>query len=626
MKRNSRSINDKVNKDLYGEEIDYYIETISNSKDSINNSDKNSDNNIAYIPRNRHKNKNSKNDQMIYKKINTKDQYIKSLEKKIRQQDMQISKLTEYKDLCESTIKKMNPLISLPLNNIDINDNDSELNNNENNDYISNLNKKRGKSKNINLSFNDNYSHPKNATRDKIIKNRANSEFDINIITNNDNDKYDKLYSKYIKIINDYKNLSNNSVSTNEYTRLKTQYNELKNKNNNLLKQIQNERNKSNDDIRENEIIKNLKEQVKTFREELVLSQAMVNSLRAEIEQYTKNNQNKINNQNDEKNYNDIDDLDNFYYNNNNVNNNRRINKKLKEENDNLKFSLKNNSLLLKKVLEENNRLREQNNDNQQNQNMNLVNLNQDESIKNIKDKLNKYEEKFDYFNDYINNIKNQISILLNDLKSIIYNLDNPEMTKKFSNNYINKLLKLKNEILKLKNIDRFNLDSNDDEECLKQYKNLVQLLLNGLEEIKLNNNNNNFNNNFNDNNNNTNNKYINRNDSNYNNVIDNTRKYLKEILEILKNNSNENGVKQLLEDALNIVDELSNLYKIRNKNEFNNINEQIMEKEKELEYIKKLLLNQNKIVKNKQLTYSMNYYSPRIESRNKNGYYFVYG
>ena len=625
MKRNSRSINDKENKDLYGEEIDYYIETISNSKDSINNSDKNSDNNITYIPRNRHKNKNSKNDQMIYKKINTKEQYIKSLEKKIRQQDIQISKLTEYKDLCESTIKKMNPLISLPLNNIDINDNDSELNNNENNDYISNLNKKRGKSKNINLSFNDNYSHPKNATRDKIIKNRANSEFDINIITNNDNDKYDKLYSKYIKIINDYKNLSNNSVSTNEYTRLKTQYNELKNKNNNLLKQIQNERNKSNDDIRENEIIKNLKEQVKTFREELVLSQAMVNSLRAEIEQYTKNNQNKKNSQNDENNYNDIDDLDNFYYNNNNVNNNRRINKKLKEENDNLKFSLKNNSLLLKKVLEENNRLREQNNDNQQNQNMNLVNLNQDESIKNIKDKLNKYEEKFDYFNDYINNIKNQISILLNDLKSIIYNLDNPEMTKKFSNNYINKLLKLKNEILKLKSIDRFNLDSNDDEECLKQYKNLVQLLLNGLEEIKLNSNNNN-NNNFNDNNNNTNNKYINRNDINYNNVIDNTRKYLKEILEILKNNSNENGVKQLLEDALNIVDELSNLYKIRNKNEFNNVNEQIMEKEKELEYIKKLLLNQNKIVKNKQLTYSMNYYSPRIESRNKNGYYFVYG
>ena len=193
-------------------------------------------------------------------------------------------------------------------------------------------------------------------------------------------------------------------------------------------------------------------------------------------------------------------------------------------------------------------------------------------------------------------------------------------MTKKFSKNYINKLLKLKNEILKLKSIDRFNLDSNDDEECLKQYKNLVQLLLNGLEEIKLNNNNNNFNNN------NTNTKYINRIDSNYNNLIDNTRKYLKEILEILKNNSNENGVKQLLEDALNIVDELSNLYKLRNKNEFNNINEKIMEKEKELEYIKKLLLNQNKIVKNKQLTYSMNYYSPRIESRNKNGYYFVYG
>ena len=150
---------------------------------------------------------------------------------------------------------------------------------------------------------------------------------------------------------------------------------------------------------------------------------------------------------------------------------------------------------------------------------------------------------------------------------------------------------------------------------------NLVKLLLNGLEEMKLQKSNNLIND--------LNNYYIKRNDNIYHdNLIDNTQKHLKEILEILKNNINENGTKQLISDALNIIDELSNLYKIRNKNGekgFNNVNGQIMEKEKELEYIKKLLLNQNTSNKNKQLTYTMNYFSPRLESKNKNGYYFMY-
>ena len=616
MKRNSYSNNDKENKELYGEEVDYYIDSLSNLKDSINNSEKNSENNIEYIPRNRNPSKNNKNEQMGNKKMNSKEQYIKSLEDKIHQQDLQISKLIEYKNLCESTIKQMNPLISLPLKNTDINDNDSDFNINDNNDYMIN-NKKKRKSKKLNLSFNENRLNSKNLLKEKIIKNRANSELDIGSIAKHDGNKYDKLYSKYIKIINDYKNLSNNSVSTNEYTRLKTQYNELKTKNKNLLKQIQNERNKSSDDIRENEIIKNLKEQIKTFREELVLSQAMVNSLRAEIEQYAKNNKNKKDINND-INYNDYDDINNIQN-----NNDRRINNKLKEENDNLKYSLKNNSLLLKKVLEENNRLREQNKDNQLNQNpqFDMDSINRDESIMNIKNKLSKYEDKFDYFNDYINNIKNRISDLLNDLKSTIYGLDSPETSSKFSKNFIDKLQKLKNDILKLKDIDRFNLDSTDDEECIKQYMNLVKLLLNGLEEMKLQKSNNLIND--------LNNYYIKRNDNIYrDNLIDNTQNHLKEILEILKNNINENGTKQLISDALNIIDELSNLYKIRNKNgenDFNNVNGQIMEKEKELEYIKKLLLNQNTSNKNKQLTYTMDYFSPRLESKNKSGYYFMY-
>ena len=615
MKRNSFSINNKENKELYGgEEIDFLIDTYSNLKESSNNSDKSSDNNMVYIPRNINVNTNhdNKNEQMVYKRMNRKEQYIKSLEQKIKQQENQIAKLIDYKNLCESTIKQLNPLISLPLKGSDISDNDkskdSDIHSNYiNESYIINNNKKKGRPKKLNLSFNENYMYPNISKKNKFFKNRAKSVIGVPSVTsfeNLENDKYEKLYSKYIKVLTDFKNLSNNSVSNNEYTRLKTQLNELKNKNNNLLRQIENEKNKSNDEFQENETIKNLKEQAKTFREELVLSQAMVNSLRAEIEQYNKNNPNKYNKDKMNQNFGGIDSYVSYNY-----NNHRKVNQKLKEENDSLKCSLKNNSLLLKKVLEENNRLR----DNEQIQNSKIDN--------NLKDKLTKYEDKFDYFNDYINNIKNQINILFNDLKSIIYNLETSNMANIFSHNFINRLCNLRKDFQKLKKIDRFNLDSSDDEECLKQYMNLVKLLLNGLEEMKKNLNLKNNNNN----------KHLSRNTNCINNnlkLMDNINKYLKDILVIIKNKINENGVKQLIADALNIVEELSNLYKNRKNTDFNDVNEQINEKEKELEYIKRLLLNQKPNDKNSQLTYSMNSSSPRIPmniKKNNSGYYFEY-
>ena len=45
----------------------------------------------------------------------------------------------------------------------------------------------------------------------------------------------------------------------------------------------------------------------------------------------------------------------------------------------------------------------------------------------NLKNNLIQYENKFDYFNDYINNIKNKIDDLYNNLKSIINKYENPD-------------------------------------------------------------------------------------------------------------------------------------------------------------------------------------------------------
>ena len=591
---------DKNNEDIYGEELNYYIDTISNVKESFNNSDKSSEilNNInsrQYIPNSKNSNQKYSKDNIIYRNMNSKDKYIKSLEQKVKQQKEQILKLMDYKNLCEEKLKEMNPLISLPL----------QKNINFNNDIFINKfnsNNEQPNKKTLNLSYNQNHINSKSNQRknNKSFKiNRANSELDINNISNSGEDKYDKLYSKYIKIINDFKNLSNNSVSTNEYTRLKTQYNDLKNKNNNLLKQIQD---KTNNDMEEKDLINKLKEQVKTFREELVLSQAMVNSLRSELEHYNKNNKKSGRSKstyNNDLNYNDIESSDRI-----NIKYNNMDNDILKEENENLKLSLKNNNILLSKVLEENNKLRE-NNYGKMYKNIDTQN-NEEENIDIIKNNLIQYENKFDYFNDYINNIKNKINMIFNDIKNILYKIDNPQNNRKYSENLIRKINNLKKDIYSIKNIDRFNLDSKDDEDCLNIYMNIVKLLLNELEQNKP--------------------KIYN----NYqNNTYDKTKNYLKDILNILKEKIYENSIKQLISDALNILNNLDELYQIQNKNSLNgykNINKKILEQEKELDYIKTLLLNHKKENRNKNLTYSMNYNSPKIEMhRNKSALYFEY-
>ena len=598
--------NESDNKESYGEDVDYFIDTISNLKETFNESEDSSEtsenvNDMELMPVNNKKNSKI-ND-------NSKDQYIKSLEKKLKKQNAQISKLMSNRN------NQMKPLNSLPNENkkkINILNNDINYNN------ITNSSKQ-------NLSFNPNHiGNLKNLKKDSTVKrhSKANSEIDIiKYLSTCDDDKYDQLYSKYLKLVNDYKNLSNNSVSTNEYSKLKAQYNNLKNKNNTLLRDIKKERNKKNEN-KESAKIKELKEQVDTFRKELVLSQAMVNSLRAELDQLNKY---RINKDND----NDYDGTDGDNNNIKHSGNRKNLNSNdmeddisnLKKENEDLKDSLRNNNLLLSKVLEENNRLRDGKFDNQNLNNPNDNKDNRDNEINDLQNNINQYKEKFNYFNEYINNIKNKIQNIFNDLSSTINRLDEPYKNKKYSDAFYNKLKEIKNEMQTIKGIDKYKLDSKDDEKCLQLYMNLVKSLVNELDNQQ----------NINDNiNKNIDNLIRDKNQIlNQNNSSDKTKNQLIDFIETLKKLFNDNGTKQLISDALNIINNLSNLYKLKNNNDSisnNNINQEIIDQENELEYIKKLLLNQRNN-SSTNLTYEMHYNGQKVENgnMNKNEYYFQY-
>ena len=472
----------------------------------------------------------------IYTERNSKDNIINDLQKKINLQQEQISQLLEYKSLYENKIKENDSSTKFPLK----------------------LEKDEKSLNDLLIGKKPNYKNNRNKTA-RI--NKTKSDMNIHKSTYSQNEKYNLLYHKYIKLLQDYKELSNNSTYTNtEYTKMKTQYNEIKEQNSLLLKQINKKEN-------ENEKIKELTQQVQTFREELVLSQALVNSLKAELENMSKNK--------------------------NNFNTNESV-----FDNEKIKMTLKKNNMLLSNILQENNELRKKANNYSTNNNNDFLN---NDLLINLQNNLSAYENKFDYFNDYINNIKNKISIIFNDLKNIVNENEKNE----------NFLKDLKIEINNLNSIDRYNLDSIDDEKCLESYMNLVKFLLNNFK-------------NSNDK------KIINKQD----NIFNKTKNQIIELQNIIKlkediQKSNKGGLKRLISDALNIIINLSNLYKIQNtKSENrNNINEKIIKMENEFDYIKKIISNYKTKNIGKKLTYTLSYNSQRFNTinRDSNNIYFKY-
>ena len=526
----NNSINNSVNKqnknknynldntqtsDLYDEEINYNVDN-NNIHDTTDSSQIKKeyqidiDNDFNFYK----DNDISKNSTQKEYWLEEKNRYIQELEKKIQLQENTINNLVKYKSRFEEKIKTVNSNDpkKIPINNFSFSSLRGDLS-------YDCAHKKLMKKKN------------KDDIKNKTYNNFNNkSDNDINIIhkrKNNSKDKYNDLYSKYLQLNNDFKYLNNNNEMSqikNKFDKLQMNYKILKNKideknkiiekQKNEINQIKNNNDTSNCNIQyivggneEKEVIKKLKQQVESFRKDLVLSQAMVNSLQSEIQQLNKNNviKNKYNNNNTssnnkinsstnniiDKNKNSLDKyVFTFNDNNSNIQNmsitpspGRTISYKdiMVNNNDNqqdLIISLNNKNKLLTKVLAENNQLRNK-----------LkkfdsflpefvdIEKNEDSPDEINKKVIRKYEEKFKYFNEYIKKMKKNIQQIYETIPHMINKYTNKNENKILSDKFIFDLYELRKDYNSIKKIDSYNLDITDDEKCINIYKKIMKLL-----------------------------------------------------------------------------------------------------------------------------------------------------
>jgi len=518
MNNNSSKSTSQYNELLYDEEINYNIDSTKPVHDTtyctnLQKDNKKFDTNLL------------SNEEILDKNIVQKDywleeknSYIKQLEKKIKKQN----------NIINGLLNNENSSNSKNLNNNDKSNNNSFMDYNyENKKMFKKLNQKNQKSKTF-IEENNNSNHDisiNNTFNSYMNNNNSNNKYISNSNTSKtNNDKYDSLYSKYLNLFNDFKYLNNNKNNEKSLNKLKTKYNSLLEENNNLksklksknkliknqqkeiekMKSINAKRLNISNNNQDKELIKELQEQCETLRKDLVLSQAMVNSLKTEIDFLKKSNSNSIekNGGGKKKILTGIDKY-NFTFNDNaSVSPKNNLEQSINLNNNDyskmdLVNSLNNKNKLLTKVLQENNLLRNRLKkfdsflpnfidvyDNEE-----FEELNKEQLRENL---IKKYEEKFQYFSSYVKRIK----IIINDIfKDIPFTL-NKYLNKNYvlSEKFILGLYDLRKEYYTIKNIDEFNLDVTDDEKCIKIYANLIKLFNKELELYTMNNNNNNNN------------------------------------------------------------------------------------------------------------------------------------
>ena len=516
MNNNSSKSTSQYNELLYDEEINYNIDSTKPVHDTtyctnLQKDNKKFDTNLL------------SNEEILDKNIVQKDywleeknSYIKQLEKKIKKQN----------NIINGLLNNENSSNSKYLNNNDKSNNNSFMDYNyENKKMFKKLNQKNQKSKTF-IEENNNSNNDisiNNTFNSYMNNNNSNNKYISNSNTSKtNNDKYDSLYSKYLNLFNDFKYLNNNKNNEKSLNKLKTKYNSLLEENNNLksklksknkliknqqkeiekMKSINAKRLNISNNNQDKELIKELQEQCETLRKDLVLSQAMVNSLKTEIDFLKKSNSNSIekNGGGKKKILTGIDKY-NFTFNDNaSVSPKNNLEQSINLNNNDyskmdLVNSLNNKNKLLTKVLQENNLLRNRLKkfdsflpnfidvyDNEE-----FEELNKEQLRENL---IKKYEEKFQYFSSYVKRIK----IIINDIfKDIPFTL-NKYLNKNYvlSEKFILGLYDLRKEYYTIKNIDEFNLDVTDDEKCIKIYANLIKLFNKELELYTMNNNNNN--------------------------------------------------------------------------------------------------------------------------------------
>ena len=547
--------------------------------------------------------------------------------------------LLNYKNSSDNSVKKLNlnkiPSISKTNKHyIYLNKSSSNQSVNKNNNVSISKNSEQSSQSNIsesNSNFNDLNIFKHEALNKKGLIYNYNQM--NNYIKNNNKQRNKKnakeyksqSYSKYFDLIKKAKinksnmnNIDDNETSsTNEFTKLKSKYLELKNVHDLTLSKLKKEKKKNQKQKEEiefiinniksgekkennieemNEAIKKLKEENDMFRQELVLSQALINSLQSELK-----NKN-INNSNHDNTIEEITENgknDNFKLNQFNKKKSNDINNLIKEINE-LNYSLNKKNEIIDSVLIENKKLRKQlkynNNiypDNNNNFNNNIYDLLYDDAM----DLINKYSQ---YRNSNMDDYSNLI------------------LTEQF----FNELEKLKKEIENIKK-------QNNTEIMIEYYISLIRLISNEFDKLLL------YNNNF------WKEKYLKKfkNTDDNNNINKNIElhfnKQKHDLMDLcLLSSAFLNGLpKDLILDGINLIKNLENLYKEKNRikdsgqTEKDNINDLIMRQEKQLDNIKKKLSynqfnqsNYNHYLSNSNstnniknilgLTYMTNYYN----------------
>lgn len=590
-----------------------------------------------------------------------------------------IEELLKFKNLCENAIRELENFKSNSKLNKTLSDK-----NNIKNDKSSNSNK----SKESNSAISDNICNFNDIDNNLNTNNKKNISINFDFFKNKNGRKSNKFkdpkLSKYFKILR-RDNLLNNShtVSTNDFTKLKTKYIELKNEHDLTLSKLEKEKNKnqqqkeeiellrnsikynslnnnnfkSNDD-EANNIIQSLREQNDTFRKELVLSQAMINSLKSELE--NKNDKNQLKNNNRKrisknnlyddyiKNVNNDEHEENIgTYNNNkfvNYNNNedsinipKNIMKydQLINKIEELNYSLNKKNEILNSILIENNKLRNELKSNKINSSQKTIKRTNSVNNKRNKNNKNLISKQANSLYEFVDKIKYMFDLLYQDSLCLLNKYEQYKYSNidKFNNlilteQFFNQLQNLKDKIYQYKDIRKFEVNNN----YIQYYMELTKLITNEFDKLLL------YINSL------TNEKYFNE----YENEIEdiNINNYYKNIhLNFEKEKNNlidlcllstkyiEGNPKELILEGLNLIKILGNLYEERTRlNDNENLNNNkmlIIRQEEQLEDIKNKLAIDNNINKfyfdynredvgnkNFGLTYTTNYYTNNIGKR----------
>ena len=455
------------------------------SKKIISNSNLNSNLNSDLFEENygydvsstyRHNNMTEENNNRI------KDSYLDKLQLKIEEQEKIINDLNNYKYLCEKRIKQLNPNEILPItsNSLKNRNNMVQQNNNDNNSYNQNINKKYE-------LLNNKFEKLLNDYNEIVTNNNIHDTSSNTINIGNNSDRYKIMKEKYKKIKAENKKII-------ELLKEETKACEMQKNVIDVLQQAINSDICKNSNLKDYITVENivdftqLKMEAEQYRKELVLSQALVNSLKSEIELLNK--EKKENNFFSNNNPNLNNNIDNSSYNYNKVNNNNEDHNLIMSENLSLKSTLNNQAQLIKELMEENQSLKKlvdeatiKLNDcisNKNENNLNSEKLNHE--LNSVKNEIKQYEDKFTYFNEYITTIK---SIFMKFQESLpkfinIYNkLANEDLNSLLSNSFSQAIIKLNNRINQLNKIEKFNLETNIESDLTNIIMELLHIVNN---------------------------------------------------------------------------------------------------------------------------------------------------